>query len=97
MSTSTGRASSPGQKPTAGALPVKKIQLRPGKPVESNAPLGPGAIAAPPAAAVGSEARRVMIAEAAYYRAEQRGFAPGCEIDDWLQAESDIERTLAPR
>lgn len=97
MSTSTGRVSSPGQKSTAGAPPVKKIQLRPGKPVDSNGPLGPGANTAPPAAAVGSEARRVKIAEAAYYRAEQRGFAPGCEIDDWLQAESDIERTLAPR
>lgn len=97
MSTSTGRASSPGQKPTAGALPVKKPQLRGGKPVESNGPLGPGTNTAPPTAAVGSEAQRAMIAEAAYYRAEQRGFAPGCEIDDWLQAEGDIERTLAPR
>ena len=38
-----------------------------------------------------------MIAEAAFYRAERRGFAPGCEIDDWLQAESDVERTLATR
>jgi hypothetical protein len=28
------------------------------------------------------------IAVAAYYRAEQRGFAPGGELDDWLQAEA---------
>lgn len=27
------------------------------------------------------------IAEAAYFRAEKRGFAPGNELDDWLEAE----------
>jgi hypothetical protein len=37
-----------------------------------------------------SEARRAMIAEAAYYRAERRGFAPGFEMDDWLQSESEL-------
>jgi len=31
-----------------------------------------------------------MVAEAAYYRAEQRGFAPGNEMDDWLEAEQDV-------
>ena len=31
-----------------------------------------------------------LIAEAAYYRAEQRGFAPGGEMEDWLQAETQI-------
>lgn len=29
-----------------------------------------------------------MIAVAAYFRAEHRGFAPGNELDDWLQAET---------
>ena len=31
-----------------------------------------------------------MIAVAAYYLAEQRGFSPGQEIDDWLRAEKEI-------
>ena len=31
-----------------------------------------------------------MIAEAAYYKAESRGFAPGHEMEDWLEAENDI-------
>jgi hypothetical protein len=31
--------------------------------------------------------RSRRIAEAAYYRAQQRGFCPGCELDDWLEAE----------
>jgi hypothetical protein len=39
--------------------------------------------------------REQMIAEAAYYRAEQRGFAPGHEMADWLLAEADVERALS--
>ncbi|WP_294994647.1 DUF2934 domain-containing protein [Sulfuritalea sp.] len=35
-----------------------------------------------------------MIAEAAYYRAEQRGFAAGQKMADWLLAEADVEREL---
>ncbi len=34
--------------------------------------------------------RHRMTAEAAYYRAERRGFAPGRELDDWLCAEHDV-------
>jgi hypothetical protein len=33
-----------------------------------------------------------MIATAAYYLAERRGFAPGRELDDWLEAESSLGR-----
>lgn len=40
------------------------------------------------------EARRRRIAERAYRRAEQRGFAPGQELDDWLAAEAE-ERDAA--
>jgi hypothetical protein len=31
-----------------------------------------------------------MIREAAYYRAEKRGFTPGLEADDWAQAEAEV-------
>lgn len=34
--------------------------------------------------------RHIMIAEAAYYIAERRGFAPGYELEDWLCAEREI-------
>ena len=30
------------------------------------------------------------IAEAAYYRAQRRGFAPGQELEDWLAAEVEV-------
>ncbi|MEQ1801879.1 MAG: DUF2934 domain-containing protein [Gammaproteobacteria bacterium] len=46
--------------------------------------------------AAGGEAERRchMIAEAAYFRALERQFAPGQDIDDWLQAEKDVDATL---
>ena len=31
-----------------------------------------------------------MIAEAAYYRAQKRGFTPGAEAEDWLHAETEV-------
>lgn len=40
----------------------------------------------------GDPARRARIAIAAYYRAERRGFAPGREIEDWLEAERELDR-----
>ena len=38
--------------------------------------------------------RHTMIAEAAYFRAEQRGFEAGHELEDWLGAEAEFERSL---
>ncbi len=37
------------------------------------------------------EQRQHLIAQAAYFIAERRGFAPGNELEDWLQAEAEIE------
>jgi len=34
--------------------------------------------------------RDAKIAELAYYKAESRGFEPGHEIDDWLEAEQEF-------
>jgi len=33
---------------------------------------------------------RKLISEAAYYRAKRRGFAPGHELEDWVQAEAEV-------
>jgi hypothetical protein len=41
------------------------------------------------------EDRRRIIREAAYCVAEQRGFAPGRELDDWLLAEKLVGIVLA--
>jgi len=47
------------------------------------------------AATSGSSNRDEMIAVAAYFRAEQRGFAPGDPQADWLAAAAEIDRLLA--
>jgi len=40
------------------------------------------------------QVRHASIAEAAYFRAERRGFAPGHELEDWLAAENEVEQRL---
>jgi hypothetical protein len=47
-----------------------------------------------PASFVGPGQRAALIAKAAYYRAEKRGFAPGDEIKDWLAAEAEVDAKL---
>jgi hypothetical protein len=37
--------------------------------------------------------RHALIAEAAYHRAEKRGFAPGDDWLDWFEAEREIDGT----
>lgn len=41
--------------------------------------------------------REQLIAVAAYFRAERRGFVPGYEMSDWLDAETDLERMMSER
>lgn len=48
-----------------------------------------------PSGGLNAESRRGMIAEAAYYLAEKRGFAPGSELADWCEAESRIDQQTA--
>lgn len=40
--------------------------------------------------------RRAWIATAAYFRAERRGFTPGREVEDWLEAEAEMTARAAP-
>lgn len=55
----------------------------------------------PIASFVGPEQRAALIAEAAYFRAEKRGFDPGHDTEDWLAAEAEVDARLmndyAPR
>ena len=37
---------------------------------------------------------RKLISEAAYYRAKQRGFAPGHETEDWIEAEAEVRKRI---
>jgi len=78
------------------------------KTVHTKAPAPEPVKGARPAAALPSASPRVaatlptaernrMIAEAAYYRAQRRGFAPGNPHQDWLDAEAEIDAMLLRR
>jgi Protein of unknown function (DUF2934) len=41
--------------------------------------------------------REALIAELAYFRALNRGFEPGHEVEDWLEAEAEFERRHGTR
>ncbi len=47
-----------------------------------------------PQRALSEEARREMVATAAYYISEKRGFNSGDELADWLAAEEEIAAML---
>ncbi len=40
------------------------------------------------------ERRNSKVREAAYFRAQARGFEPGRELEDWLAAEHDVDACL---
>jgi len=42
------------------------------------------------------EERQRKIEEAAYFKAEKRGFVPGFELDDWLEAEREVDDAERP-
>jgi hypothetical protein len=39
--------------------------------------------------------RHALIAEAAFLIAQERGFAPGHELNDWLAAEREVDQGLS--
>ena len=56
----------------------------------------PPDVPAPPAgepetALSDAKERHHRISEAAYYRAQRRNFAPGRELEDWFEAEKEVE------
>lgn len=63
-------------------------------PRHSATPLKTGEPAASKSSKVAEDARRAMIEEAAYLRAERRGFTAGGEVEDWLLAEAEVDALL---
>jgi hypothetical protein len=58
---------------------------------------GSGSARAAPASvrALSAEQRHAMIAEAAYRRAERRGFTTGDAVADWLESEKEVDALLS--
>jgi hypothetical protein len=77
---STTRAKSPARSPGAASAPQSVVR-------EPSA--------ARSRVTVSAEKRRAMIAEAAYLRAERRGFSAGREEEDWLAAEKEVDSLLS--
>jgi hypothetical protein len=79
---------------SAGAAATPADVTTPASPKRVAKPKVAKAAAAPARTQVSEETRRAMIAEAAYLRAERRGFAPGQEHEDWLAAEKEVDALL---
>jgi hypothetical protein len=67
------------------------VRTRRTKPLATNSPPSFDPMrfveASPPA-----KSREALIAELAYFRALNRSFEPGHEVEDWLAAEAEIEK-----
>ena len=74
-----------------------KPESRPGAPRRPASEQGAAPMAGNVRAGLSPEETRRLIAEAAYYRAKQRGFEPGHELEDWIQAEAEVMRRLEGR
>jgi hypothetical protein len=55
----------------------------------------PSSVASQAGVLAGPEIRHDIVAQAAYFRAQRRGFEPGQELDDWLAAEAEVDAMLA--
>ena len=83
----------PSRSPTQPAAPAKKASSKTSAPAPQRMPTSPSFNSKARADVSPDELRR-LISEAAYYRAKQRGFAPGHELEDWIAAETEVIRRL---
>lgn len=97
------KAGKSGTKPVkAAAKPASKSVAKPATKSVAKSPAAAKKVAAKPAESVARKAkpgltpeqRRYYVEVAAYYIAERRGFHGGSELDDWMQAENEIDRLL---
>lgn len=83
-------AAAPAKSPTTAGSAAVAASSAPA-PVASTAAKAAPAKAAPTKAKILDPGERQrLVAEAAYYRAEKRGFAPGNDLQDWVEAEHEI-------
>jgi len=77
---------------TAAKTPAAKTAAKPARPAGKTSLHGSrGSLDAPAAqASLDSEELHRLIQEAAYFKAKARNFAPGHEVQDWIEAESEV-------
>ena len=76
------------------APPAEKAAPSRGTTVKAGEGASKGITGAATGITVSAETRRAMIAQAAYLRAERRGFTAGGEEEDWLAAEAEVDALL---
>lgn len=75
----------------APVVPVRKAAA------SKKAPAVRGAVESKASAAPATTVHRdEMVRIAAYFRAERRGFAPGYEVADWLEAQAEVDARVLP-
>ena len=79
-----GKSAAPAKAPPVRRAAVAKTSTKPTAPA---APKAPAASAAP-------VDRDEMVRVAAYFRALRRGFAPGYEVADWLEAQAEVDEII---
>jgi len=87
---------------TKASKAKKKATKKTTKKVSKKASKKPKATAAQKTASKRKPARKVidattrqqMIEERAYFNAQQRNFVPGNAMDDWLLAESEVDKMI---
>jgi hypothetical protein len=62
-------------------------------PAKASAPKAAAKSTTQPMPGTGSDAKDEFVRQAAYYYYEARGRIGGNELDDWLRAEAEFERT----
>ena len=67
---------------------------RSAKPAEAGKAAMKSTISGAARAEMSPDELRKLVSEAAYYRAKQRGFTPGHEMEDWVQAEAEVLRRI---
>lgn len=85
----------PTRKTTASPATEPKFSVRPSTGGQASIQIASGirseqAIPEPPAPS--PEVREQLIRDAAYFRAERRGFGAGDPVQDWVEAEAELGR-----
>src|ERR1700682_375477 len=88
----SGGGRSPGSRP----VDAPRDAPRPAKP-DPNAPGGGGGrpFSGSARAELSPEAVYRLLQEAAFFKAKARDFAPGHEVQDWIEAEAEVRMRLA--
>ena len=98
-------ASTKTAKPAAARTPAPAAQPTANRRPAKVAPDAPSRDVIQTGAASGGNGRNNMspeevyrlIQETAYYKAKARGFAPGHEVQDWIEAEAEVRMRLESR